>query len=151
MISRVKNPINSQVSNKMQTLRLTSSQERNKGVKSKMGPWQCWLDFNIRKLIFYVLGTTNVILQVSDQDKCCLNHGFSLHYEFYDLALEISFLFTSCCKTYVGLNCHGASSWFLWIQKMLQQLELALQSTNKASTTHGYSLYSTILLNHKWL
>jgi iron only hydrogenase large subunit-like protein len=101
MISKVKNPINSQVSNTMQTLRFTSSQERNKGVKSKMGPWQCWLDFNIRELIFDVLGTTNVILQVSDQDKCCLNHGFSLHYEFYDLALEISFLFTSDCTQVV--------------------------------------------------
>jgi len=30
-----------------------------------------------------------------------VNHGFSLHYEFYDLALEIFFLFTSDCTQVV--------------------------------------------------
>lgn len=36
-----------------------------------------------------------------------------------------------------------------WNKKMLQQLELTLQSTNNASTPHGLNLYSTILLNHR--
>lgn len=61
---RIENPINSQVSNKMQTVRFISFQERNKGVKSKVGQWQIHMwKFKVK---------SNCTLTNKDCDECKL-------------------------------------------------------------------------------
>jgi hypothetical protein len=48
-----------------------------------------WLNISMISPIFYVFGFVDVIFQVNNEKKCYINHGFSLHYESYDLALVI--------------------------------------------------------------
>jgi hypothetical protein len=91
-----------------------------------------WLNLSMISPIFYVFGFVDVISQVNNEKKCYINHGFSLHYESYDLALVISSLFINYCtrhqyiwnwqklpwsKLFILLRMKGVSTiWFHQIQ-----------------------------------
>lgn len=92
-----------------------------------------WLNLSMISPIFYVFGFVHVIFQVNNEKKCYINHGFSLHYESYDLALVISSLFINYCTQFanifeIGKNCHGPSYSFYWGWKVFQQFDHQIQT-----------------------
>jgi hypothetical protein len=100
-----------------------------------------WSNLSMISPIFYVFGFVDVIFQVNNEKKCYINHGFSLLYESYVLALVIFSLFINYCTQVanifeIGKNCHGPSYSFYWWWKVFQQFDFIKSKHHNWLRTH---------------